>query len=216
MYFASLCRLLGQKQSQSESRLPTTRQLCPIPDSPAVRELCSCPLSSFAQPTLPLPPTQSSNTHLQTNKTMVSYPQNFGYVVLVGAAMPFLTTWMSLKVSKARKLAQIKYPNCYASHEQAEKDPLAKKFNCAQRAHANCLEELPTILFTLVVCGLEWPIFSAASGAMWILGRIMYTNGYISGDPAKRVPGSMVHHAGSLPLAFGAAWAGIKLIKAGL
>ena len=32
--------------------------------------------------------------------------------------------------SSARKAAKVPYPNCYATAEQAEKDPNAFKFNC--------------------------------------------------------------------------------------
>lgn len=34
------------------------------------------------------------------------------------------------RTGKFRKESKIAYPNCYATHEQAEKDPAAYKFNC--------------------------------------------------------------------------------------
>jgi glutathione S-transferase len=34
------------------------------------------------------------------------------------------------RTGKFRKASEITYPNAYASHEQAEKDPNAYKFNC--------------------------------------------------------------------------------------
>ncbi|PPQ64534.1 LOW QUALITY PROTEIN: hypothetical protein CVT26_002073 [Gymnopilus dilepis] len=36
-------------------------------------------------------------------------------------------------------------------------------------------------------CGIEYPILSAVSCAVWTLSRISYTRGYITGDPEKRI-----------------------------
>ena len=59
------------------------------------------------------------------------------------------------------------------------------KFNCAQRAHHNTLEVMPHTLFTLLFSGLRYPGAATALGAVWLFGRIVYTMGYATGDPAK-------------------------------
>jgi glutathione S-transferase len=60
----------------------------------------------------------------------------------------------------------------------------AEQFNCAQRAHANFLENAPqTMLFTLVA-GLKYPQLAAGIGAVWAVLRVLFMYGYVySGKP---------------------------------
>lgn len=60
----------------------------------------------------------------------------------------------------------------------------AEQFNCAQRAHANYLENMPqTMLFTLFA-GLKYPHLATAIGASWLFFRSLYLYGYVySGKP---------------------------------
>jgi len=51
-------------------------------------------------------------------------------------------------------------------------------FNCAQRAHANFLEAQPSLVTTLLISGLKYPVLSAAMGASWVFFRVLYTIGY--------------------------------------
>lgn len=111
-----------------------------------------------------------------------------------------------------RKAAKVPYPNCYATMEQAEKDPAAFKFNCgmfpshwlpspspgrvaltispptclAQRAHANFTENVTTFLGSLFIAGLQFPIVSASIGAAWAVSRVLYARGYTSNGPKGR------------------------------
>lgn len=90
---------------------------------------------------------------------------------------------------------KVKLINCvnslvYADKSEAEKDPKKNIFNCAQRAHQNTLEILPIYNTLLLVGGLKYPEISSAAGALFILGRIVYTSGYVTGDPAKRTRGA--------------------------
>lgn len=59
---------------------------------------------------------------------------NDSYTLAVVATTFLLNTFHMVKVVGARKAAKIPYPNPYATAEQAEKDPKAYAFNCAQRA----------------------------------------------------------------------------------
>ncbi|KAK4053084.1 hypothetical protein OIV83_001819 [Microbotryomycetes sp. JL201] len=127
-------------------------------------------------------------------------------VLLVAASSGLLVLWQSMNVSTHRKRAGVKYPTVYASDELAEKSLDAKKFNCAQRAHGNTLENLPTFLFNLLFVGLTYPRAATALGATWLVGRVLYTIGYTSGVPAKRNSnGGMLHalaHVGLLGTSF--------------
>lgn len=60
----------------------------------------------------------------------------------------------------------------------------AEQFNCAQRAHANFLENASqTMLFTLVA-GLKYPQFAAGISAFWVVCRALFLYGYVySGKP---------------------------------
>ena len=66
-------------------------------------------------PTLPLPP-----------------PAEYGWVLLAATSTFFINVYHVIVTSKYRKAAGVKYPNAYASAEQAEKDPKAFKFNCGR------------------------------------------------------------------------------------
>jgi glutathione S-transferase len=77
----------------------------------------------------------------------------------------------------------------YAEKSEAEKDPKKNVFNCTQRAHQNTLEVLPVFNTLLFIGGIKYPEISAAGGAVFLLGRVMYASGYSTGDPAKRMRG---------------------------
>lgn len=120
---------------------------------------------------------------------------DFSYVlgVIVGAAV--LNQAHGMVVSSFRKSAKIAYPAPYASDEQikADKSPERHvlKFNCAQRAHANYLENYTQFLSVLVVAGLSYPRAAASLGAVWLVGRVLFLVGYLSGDPKKRLIGTV-------------------------
>ncbi len=70
----------------------------------------------------------------------------------------------------------------------SDKHPI---FNCYQRAHQNTLEQLPFYLSLLFAGGVRHPCVAAGAGAAFLLGRIIYSMGYYSGQPEKRVPGAI-------------------------
>ncbi|KAJ9093927.1 hypothetical protein QFC19_008161 [Naganishia cerealis] len=128
-------------------------------------------------------------------------PTNYAYVALVASGTMWLNFFQMETVSFARKAAGVKYPNYMADNNLAEKDPKAYKFNCCQRAHANTLEAMPTFLFALLYSGLYLPRVSATFGAIWLVGRFLYTLGYATGDPKKRnTSGGVIHFIGYLGL----------------
>lgn len=59
------------------------------------------------------------------------------YVFGTVTALFFVNTYHSLLTGSYRKAAKVAYPNCYASAEQAAKEPAAFQFNCGTfLAHA--------------------------------------------------------------------------------
>ncbi|XP_063234058.1 glutathione S-transferase 3, mitochondrial-like [Bacillus rossius redtenbacheri] len=112
----------------------------------------------------------------------LTVPSSYGYVVLVAVGSTFVLMWKGVKVGMARKKFGVPYPNMYS--------PDNTLFNCVQRAHQNTLENYPQFLALLLLGGLEWPVVSAVGGAVWLLGRIAYAQGYYTGDPKNRMRGS--------------------------
>ncbi|KAL1991076.1 hypothetical protein VTN49DRAFT_5580 [Thermomyces lanuginosus] len=115
----------------------------------------------------------------------ITVPDNYWLPLAVGlGAMPLLATVHGTIVGRLRKPAKVPYPHCYATPEQCKNNPKAEQFNCAQRAHANYLENFPqTMLYTLVA-GLRWPVASAVLGGAWVICRILFLQGYVySGIP---------------------------------
>lgn len=102
------------------------------------------------------------------------------YVVLIAlGAIPVLSFVQGNVVTMHRKPAGVQYPNAYATNQQAKDSQAAYKFNCAQRAHGNLLENMPQTMISLLFAGLEYPTAAAGLGAAWVLFRIIYAFGYI-------------------------------------
>jgi len=106
----------------------------------------------------------------------------YGYVAAVGIASTFLLAWQGIMVGKMRKKFNIQYPTMYSNDN--------KLFNCYQRAHQNTLENYPQFLMLLFIGGLAHPCLTALSGVVWIAGKVSYSLGYYSGEPAKRMNGT--------------------------
>ncbi|KAI9475900.1 MAG: hypothetical protein EXX96DRAFT_575078 [Benjaminiella poitrasii] len=113
-------------------------------------------------------------------------PSEYGYVLGTAVASALYLFSLGVKVGGARRAAKVPYPYVYAEKNEAEKDPKKNIFNCTQRAHQNTLELFPIYSTLLLVGGLKYPMLSSGAGAFFILGRIIYANGYATGDPAKR------------------------------
>jgi len=114
---------------------------------------------------------------------------NYGWPALAASSTFFLCIYQMINVSGARKKSGVKYPYLYAEKAEAEKNFEAMKFNCAQRAHANTLENLPHILLMTMIGGLYFPVSSAVACTLWTVGRVFYTINYSAGDPSKRNSG---------------------------
>ncbi|KAE8383346.1 hypothetical protein BDV26DRAFT_251558 [Aspergillus bertholletiae] len=115
----------------------------------------------------------------------ITVPDNYGAVIGVAlGAIPVLGFIHGSVVTSIRKAAKVPYPHSYATVEQCKSNAKAEQFNCAQRAHANFLENASqTMLFTLVA-GLKYPQLATALGAAWLVARSLFLYGYVySGKP---------------------------------
>lgn len=81
-------------------------------------------------------------------------------------------------------------------------------------AFQNTLENLPTFLFTVLFAGLKHPKTATVLGASWVLGRVLYTIGYSSGDPSKRISGAIPSSLGLLGLLGTATYTAVQFIQA--
>ncbi|KAG9045469.1 hypothetical protein FS837_006250 [Tulasnella sp. UAMH 9824] len=143
----------------------------------------------------------------------VVLPDSYGYVALAACSMAWLNFAQANVVGSKRKAAKIPYPQMYADKAQQEASKEAYAFNCAQRAHGNTLEYLPTTLFALLFAGLRYPMFAAYAGASVTVGRILYSVGYIRSGPQGRYGlGGGLATLGSIVLYVGSTWAALQMV----
>ncbi|KAL4778308.1 hypothetical protein BJX76DRAFT_148652 [Aspergillus varians] len=113
----------------------------------------------------------------------ITIPANYGYAIAVSVGViPLLSFIHGNVVGSFRKQSKIPYPHTYATVEQCKSDPLAYKFNCAQRAHANFLENAPQTMLMILVAGIKYPQLAAGLGAAWAFFRVVFLYGYIYSD----------------------------------
>jgi len=115
----------------------------------------------------------------------ITVPENYGLAVAVAlGAIPFLSFMHGNITGGLRKKADVPYPHCYATVEQCKSNPKAEQFNCAQRAHANFLENSSQTMLFILVAGLKYPNAAAIIGGAWLISRTAYLYGYVySGKP---------------------------------
>ncbi|EFN56532.1 hypothetical protein CHLNCDRAFT_144160 [Chlorella variabilis] len=138
----------------------------------------------------------------------VALPPNYGWVMTSVAFTAAVVQWQAARVMKARKECGVAYPTLYAPGT----DELATRFNCTQRAHQNSIEMLPQQLAMQMLVGLVYPRAAAAQGLVWAIGRILYTRGYSTGDPAQRAPGGSLAWMSYLCLMVATAVVGIRMV----
>ena len=102
--------------------------------------------------------------------------------------------WMSLQVARVRGKCGINPPAMTG-------DPLLER---AVRVQSNTLEWLPIFLVSLWLFALYWnELVAAGLGIVWIIGRVLYSNGYMA-DPAKRSTGFLIQLLAATVLLLGA------------
>ncbi|KAF5328803.1 hypothetical protein D9619_011526 [Psilocybe cf. subviscida] len=128
----------------------------------------------------------------------VTLPAGIEYVGAAFASSAFLLGGLMVTVNIKRRKAGIPYPQMYATAEEAKASKDAHIFNCAQRAHQNTLEMMPIATFATLVTATRYPHYAASALGIWVVSRIFYARGYLSGDPKKRV--SIFYRMGSLSM----------------
>ncbi|KAJ6481760.1 hypothetical protein C8R45DRAFT_1002948 [Mycena sanguinolenta] len=116
----------------------------------------------------------------------ITVPEGMSYVAAALLSSVFLLTWQGIKVSGARKAANIAYPRLYAEKAEMDASPAAHKFNCVQRAHANTLENITSVYALTALTTLSSPHVAAGALGAWVVSRVLYTNGYATGVPDSR------------------------------
>jgi uncharacterized membrane protein YecN with MAPEG domain len=102
--------------------------------------------------------------------------------------------WMGLQVAGARTKSGIFAPAMTG-------DPLLER---TIRVHYNTLEWLPMFLVSMWLFAIYWDdLVAAGVGVVWILGRLIYSFGYVA-DPSKRTAGFMIQALATGVLLFGA------------
>ncbi|KAL4442446.1 hypothetical protein ABPG77_005030 [Micractinium sp. CCAP 211/92] len=115
----------------------------------------------------------------------LAIPDDYGFVMSSVALAGVLTQWQAVRVAIARRKYGVNYPTMYVEGDSQE----AVTFNCTQRAHQNTLEYLPGALCSQMMLGLVYPKVAAGLGLVFVASRVVYTLGYSTGDPSKRLPG---------------------------
>jgi len=96
------------------------------------------------------------------------------------------TKYMELARKDGEKDVDARYslPNLYVDGLSKH----ARAFNCAQRSHQQAFETLPQLLFFTLVASAAYPLAAAGNVALWLIGRVTWTNGYVDsgGDPKNR------------------------------
>lgn len=114
----------------------------------------------------------------------------------------------------------MKHPKAFADGSDfaaadAEQRKTLYLFNCAQRAHANYVENQPSTVIALLIAGLRYPRLSAVLGVGWIIGRIIFTLGYTRPDKENgsgRVMGFVIQFPMQITLWGLAAWTGVSML----
>ncbi|KAG7448872.1 membrane-associated proteins in eicosanoid and glutathione metabolism [Guyanagaster necrorhizus] len=147
----------------------------------------------------------------------ITVPEGWAWVAAALLSAQFLLSGQAFIVGRRRQTAGIEYPQLYAEKAQVEASKDAKIFNCAQRAHQNTLEFIPVVYSSTLLTAVCYPNFAAAACGTWVFGRILYTRGYITGDPAKRnSQGGFIGSIAQIGLLIGSITSVFKLMQASL
>lgn len=164
------------------------------------------------------------------------------YVLIAATATTILNFLHVAKVSKARQAIKLPYPHMLATpHNRSPETKDAANattatstldgsnsefggltraeyvFNCAQRAHMNYGENLPTLLASLLISGIMYPKTSAVMAAGWVVARYVYMIGYTKPEWGKNGRGRLWGPAlGWWPMQYGlvllGGWTGLGMV----
>lgn len=119
---------------------------------------------------------------------------DYGYTATTTLVAALVYFWMATRVARVRVKCGIPAPATTG-------DPELER---TIRAHVNTLEWMPIFLPALWLFAIYWSDAAAAGlGAVWIVGRIIYFQGYAA-DAVKRRPGFFIQALAASILLLGA------------
>ncbi|KXN74462.1 hypothetical protein CONCODRAFT_14799 [Conidiobolus coronatus NRRL 28638] len=125
----------------------------------------------------------------------ITISKDYGFVLLSSSVIAAQCFSSSFPASKLRKTLNIPYPDTGSGRfTQKLSDEDWEKFNNAQRVHHNYVEQHSIVQVLLLTAGIFHPIYSAATGAAYIVARHIYTYGYLKYGPTGRQYGSFPIH----------------------
>lgn len=65
-------------------------------------------------------------------------------------------------------------------------------FNVDQRLAMNWMENVTQVLFMQLIAGLRFPMVTAILGGVYLLGRLLFSIGYLMGGPKGRMIGAPI------------------------
>ncbi|KAG1749786.1 uncharacterized protein EDB91DRAFT_1109679 [Suillus paluster] len=142
----------------------------------------------------------------------MSLPEGYGYIPSSLMTIGWVLIWQGILVGRYRKRAGINYPQLYAEKAEVQDSQAALRFNCMQRAHHNTLESAPVVFISTVVAGLKYPALAAAMCGAYSFARVIYTIGYKSGQPKRRLYGGAISTLTVLGLVSSATYAAYQLL----
>lgn len=112
------------------------------------------------------------------------------YVILVTMLLLVQYTFFSLRAGGARGKSEVKAPAMSGD----------ENFERCLRVQLNTLEQLVVTLPAMWICAVYFRYdVAAALGAVFLIGRFLYSSGYIS-DPSKRAPGMIIGFVANVAL----------------
>lgn len=97
--------------------------------------------------------------------------------------------WAALQVGLSRRRLNKPYPIVCDPPPTSKDDPKSL-FNCYVRAQTNIVENTFIYLGLLAMSSLTTPLASGAAGVLYTCSRVVYFQGYTTGDPKKRMRGN--------------------------
>ncbi|KAH8835913.1 hypothetical protein DL96DRAFT_1490084 [Flagelloscypha sp. PMI_526] len=139
-------------------------------------------------------------------------PDAYPLVVANLAFTAVILQGLGTHVTARRRAAKIEYPQMYASIEEMKTSPAALKFNGAQRAHQNTLENVPVMLIMSMIVGTKFPYLASGLGFVWNASRILYMYGYLQGPSKRNSYGAIVGTTALWILIYTGIYTGVKMV----
>lgn len=125
----------------------------------------------------------------------ITLAPEYGYCVAAFFATMLCNFFKVVTVVRARKEYDVQYPNLYAPAGHKYK----KEFDCAQRQHQQFLENVFLVTACMFINGLYYPTLAACFHMLFVIGHVVYTIGYNTGNPKNRMAGGLIGHLGDMP-----------------